>query len=117
MRALGLLFAIWASLLPQFISAQPKQELLDPIKWSASAERKSATEAEIVFTAKLDKGWHLYSQQLPEFGPVPTTFTYKDLGGSQLIGKVSEPKGKEELDPNFDMVVKYFDGKARFVQK
>jgi thiol:disulfide interchange protein len=117
MRALGFLFAIWASLLPQLISAQPKQELLDPIKWTASAVRKSATDAEIVFTAKLDKGWHLYSQQLPEFGPVPTTFTFKDLGGSQLSGKVSEPKGKEELDPNFDMVVKYFDGSPRFVQK
>jgi thiol:disulfide interchange protein len=114
LRFLGLLIA---SILPQLLFAQPKQGILDPIKWSASAVRKSATEAEIVFSAKLDKGWHLYSQQLPEDGPIPTTFTFTDLAGAKLKGKVSEPKGKEELDPNFGMVVKYFDGSPRFVQK
>jgi cytochrome c biogenesis protein CcdA/DsbC/DsbD-like thiol-disulfide interchange protein len=106
-----------ASLLPQLLLAQPQQGMFDPIKWSSTAERKSATEAELIFTAVLDKGWHLYSQQLPEDGPIPTTFTFKDLGGAALKGVVREPKGKEELDPNFGMVVKYFDGRPRFVQK
>lgn len=106
-----------ACLLPQMLLAQPKQGILDPIKWTASAERKNATEAEITFTAKLDKGWHLYSQQLPEDGPIPTTFTFVDLADAKLKGKVSEPKGKEEMDPNFGMVVKYFDGSPRFIQK
>lgn len=116
MRLLRLLGILLTTLLPQLLLAQ-QQGILDPVRWSASAERKSATEAEIIFTAKLDKGWHLYSQQLPEFGPVPTTFTFTDLAGATLKGGVSEPKGKEELDPNFDMVVRYFDGSPRFVQK
>lgn len=115
--AFNISFILAALFLPQLLSAQPQHGILNPIKWSASAERKNATEAEIVFTAKLDKGWHLYSQELPEFGPVPTNFTFTDLAGATLKGKVSEPKGKKEHDPNFDMVVKYFDGSPRFVQK
>jgi len=117
MKSLRFLGLLLASLLPHLLLAQPQQGILDPIKWSASAVRKSATEAEVVFSAKLDRGWHLYSQQLPEDGPIPTAFTFTDLAGAKLKGKVSEPKGKEELDPNFGMVVKYFDGSPRFVQK
>ena len=35
------------------------QEMLDPIKWTYKVNELSNTEAEFVFTAKLDAGWHL----------------------------------------------------------
>jgi len=117
MNLLRLIGLLMASLFPALILAQPQQGILEPIKWAFSAERKSATEAELYFTATLDKGWHLYSQDVPEFGPIPTSFSFTDLGGAKLKGKVSEPKAIEEMDPNFGMVVKYFDGSPRFVQK
>jgi hypothetical protein len=50
-------------------------------------------------------------------GPVPTTFSFKQLGTATLKGEVSEGKGKVEMDPNFDLELKYFEGKARFIQK
>ncbi len=117
MNVLRLLGLLMASLFPVLVLSQPQQGILEPINWAFSAERKSATEAELYFTATLDKGWHLYSQDVPEFGPIPTTFTFTELGGSKLKGKVAEPKAIEEMDPNFGMVVKYFDGNPRFVQK
>lgn len=92
-------------------------QIFDPIKWSFEAERTSATEAELIFTAAIEDTWHLYSQHLDEGGPVPTSFTFKELGTAKLKGEVSEEKGHTEMDPNFQMEVKYFDKKARFVQK
>ena len=92
-------------------------QILEPVKWSFSSKKTGDTEAEIIFTAKMDKGWHLYSQDIPSDGPVATTFVFEKSNKFQLIGKVSEPKPIVENDPNFDMVLKYFATKAVFKQK
>jgi thiol:disulfide interchange protein DsbD len=92
-------------------------QIFDPVKWAVSIENRTATTADLILTATIEKGWHLYSQHLDGDGPVPTTFSFKQLGTATLKGAVSEGKGKVELDPNFDMQLKYFEGTARFVQK
>ncbi len=92
-------------------------QIFDPVKWSFSSKKISETEAEIYFTAKIDKGWHLYSQHIPENGPIPTTFTIEKNKNYQLAGKILEPKPIVENDPNFDMVLKFFATKAVFTQK
>ncbi|MGB1316916.1 MAG: protein-disulfide reductase DsbD domain-containing protein, partial [Flavobacteriales bacterium] len=92
-------------------------QIFDPIDWSFKAERISETEAELTFTADIEGGWHLYSQVIDGDGPVPTSFTFKELGGAELVGKVSEGEGHSEMDENFGMILKYFEGKADFVQK
>ena len=90
---------------------------LDPAKWSYSVKEISPTEAELVFTAKIDDGWHLYSQYTDPAGPLPIVFEFAKSPDYELIGKVVEPKPHEERDPLFDCVVKSFSGTVVFRQK
>jgi len=92
-------------------------QILEPVKWSYKVNRINDTDAELVFTATVDKNWHVYSQDVPENGPRPTIFTFDKGQGFQLIGKVQEGKPLEEYDPNFEMKVKYYALKAVFKQK
>ncbi|MEI6124221.1 MAG: cytochrome c biogenesis protein CcdA [Bacteroidota bacterium] len=92
-------------------------QILTPINWTFSSNKTSDTEAVLLFTAKIDKGWHLYSQSVPTDGPVPTTFTIEKNKGVQLVGKIAEPKGITENDPVLNMVLKFFANKAVFTQK
>ena len=92
-------------------------QILKPVKWVYSYTITAPGEAQIQFTASIDKKWHLYSQTVPSDGPVPTTFNLEKSKDYQLIGKVVEPKPISEFDKNFDMVVKYFIKKAVFTQK
>ena len=73
--------------------------------------------AELQFVATIDRGWHLYSQHLPEGGPMPTEFKFEKLNGIQLIGTTTEPAAHEVFDEMFQMKVKYFDNSVTFVQK
>jgi thiol:disulfide interchange protein len=92
-------------------------QILEPVKWSFKVNRISDTDAELQFTATIDKNWHVYSQFVPEKGPRPTIFTFDKPQGFQLVGKVNEGKAIEEYDPNFEMNVKSFALKAVFTQK
>lgn len=92
-------------------------QILEPVKWSFKVERISDKEADLLFTATIDKNWHVYSQIVPPLGPRPTIFTIDKSPEFKLKGKVTEPKPIEEYDPNFEMKVKYFAMKAVFRQK
>ena len=91
-------------------------QLVDPVKWSYRVEQKGQ-EATLIFKATVDKGWHVYSQFIPDGGPIPTSFTFTPDNNYSLIGKVTEPKGEEIFDSNFDMKLKYFENTAEFKQK
>jgi thiol:disulfide interchange protein DsbD len=91
-------------------------QLVDPVKWSYRVEQKGQ-EATLIFKATVDKGWHVYSQFIPDGGPIPTTFTFTPDNNFTLAGKVTEPKGEEVFDSNFDMKLKYFENVAEFKQK
>lgn len=104
-------------LLLSIIPIQAFSQIKDPVKWSYKSIRINDTIAELQFTANIDKGWHLYSQAIPDGGPLPTEFKFEKITGAKLTGKVTEPKGHEEYDQMFEMKVKYFDGQAIFVQK
>ncbi|MFT6761303.1 MAG: hypothetical protein ACJATS_002500, partial [Psychroserpens sp.] len=65
-------------------------QIFDPVDWSFKAERISETEAELTFTASIESGWHLYAQEIDGDGPIPTSFTFQELGGAELVGEVSE---------------------------
>ena len=95
--------------------AQAQQ--LDPVKWTYSLKETSATEAELVFSAKLDPGWHLYSQYTDPNGPLAIEFTFVDSKDYKRVGKVAEPKPHEEMDEIFQCVVKSFSGNVAFRQK
>lgn len=105
------------TLLFAFISLNAiNAQILTPVKWNFTTKQISPAEAQLIFTATIDATWHLYSQDIPENGPVPTSFTFEKSSKYLLVGKVKEPKAIEEFDKNFDMVVKYFANKAVFTQ-
>jgi len=92
-------------------------QIVNPVKWSFSSSPVQNRETEIIFAAKIDKGWHLYSQYIDKGGPIPTSFNFDKSKDYQLVGKVIEPKAKSVFDDIFNMNVKYFDGKVVFKQK
>lgn len=93
-------------------------QILKPVKWSFSTEQVSATEYKLIFKAKIDDGWYLYSQDIAEDGPIPTTFTFENTGSAKLNGKPSESgeKTKEGIDEMFDVFIRKFGKSATFVQ-
>ncbi|QDO95494.1 thiol:disulfide interchange protein [Formosa sediminum] len=93
-------------------------QVLDPVKWSTSVEKLSDTEYNLITTAKIDSGWHLYSQTVPEGGPIATTFTYDNSEETfTLKGNTIEDVGHTIEDPVFEMEIKFFEGEAKFIQK
>ena len=93
-------------------------QVYDPVKWSTSVEQLSDNEFLLISTATIESGWHLYSQDVPEDGPLPTTFSYDDANGSiGIVGNTVEEKGHIVDDPVFEMRIKYFEHKTEFKQK
>jgi len=88
----------------------------DPVKWSTRVESVKKGQAILVMTAEIEKGWHLYSQFLPDGGPIKTTFTFTPSNGYSTDGAIAEDKAVEFYDKNFEMQLKYFSGKAEFRQ-
>ncbi len=85
-------------------------QILQPVKWSFSSEKLSEGEYMLIYEAKIDKGWTVYSQFTGDDGPIPTSITYESEGFEQ-IGKSEEFGSKKEgVDPIFDvMVTKFLD--------
>jgi thiol:disulfide interchange protein len=93
-------------------------QVYDPVKWNFKTIDNGNGEISLVLEAVIEEKWHIYSQTLPkDEGPIPTSFTFKPSKNYQLIGKTSEGKFKSEYDPNFEMVLNYFENKAIFTQK
>jgi thiol:disulfide interchange protein len=103
-----------------FLSQSSVAQILNPSSWSWKAEQTAKGEYKIIVTAKIDKGWHTYSQFLAEGGPVATALTFdKDNKDIQLIGKTTETSTKVHSghDPVFDMQLKYFENDLTLEQK
>tara|TARA_R100000951_G_scaffold109071_1_gene105805 strand:+ start:208 stop:630 length:423 start_codon:yes stop_codon:yes gene_type:complete len=86
----------------------------EEIKWNVNYNE---AKNEVVLTAQLANGWHIYSQFMDEnAGPIPTSF---EIEGEhiELIGNVIEPKPTEVYDENFGSDIAYFSDEAIFTQK
>jgi thiol:disulfide interchange protein len=92
-------------------------QVFSPVKWNFSSKKISDIEAEITLKATIDKGWHVYSQNIANDGPVPTSFNFEKNANYSLVGKVTEGKAIEEQDVNFGMLLKFFEHEAIFKQK
>ncbi|MBI3518769.1 MAG: sugar transporter [Bacteroidetes bacterium] len=93
------------------------QNALKPVTWHAVYVEKSATEGEIVFTATIEKKWHIYSQRPTDVGPIPTSFVITPNANFESVGKVEEKDAHEEYVAAFDAKVFVFSGEAVFKQK
>ena len=105
-------------LLLSFVVYALQAQIKDPVKFKTELTTLSDTEAEVVFTATIDKGWHVYSTDLGDGGPISATFNVDNKSGVELVGKL-KPVGKEvaTFDNLFEMKVRYFENTAKFVQK
>lgn len=101
-----------------FVTLAVQAQIHQPVKWKIKLEDSKTAEKEIVFTATSDKGWHLYDMNLPEGGPVSTTFTFETLKGAELIGQpVSSVKPTVVYDELFAMDLRWYPGTVSFTQK
>ena len=105
-------------LLLSFVGYALQAQIKDPVKFKTELNTLSDTEAEIVFTATIDNGWHVYSTELGDGGPISATFNVDKKSGLELAGKL-KPVGKEvaTFDKLFEMKVRYFENTAKFIQK
>ena len=105
-------------LLLSFVVYALQAQIKDPVKFKTELNTLSDTEAEIVFTATIDQGWHVYSTELGDGGPISATFNVDKKSGLELAGKL-KPVGKEvaTFDKLFEMKVRYFENTAKFIQK
>ena len=97
---------------------QVNAQIVEPIKWKTELKKGSGSHAEIIFSATIDAGWHLYSTDIPDGGPISTTITFDELQGATLVGKLM-PRGKmvTEYDSMFEMDLNFFTGSGQFVQE
>lgn len=97
-------------------TSNTETKILQPCRWTFTVEQSDNGQAMLVSTAKLDSGWHLYSQHIPGKGP-STEFTYDSLQTYKLIGETEEGEAIKKYDPNLEMEVLYFEREAVFKQK
>jgi thiol:disulfide interchange protein DsbD len=111
MRKLSLSFL---ALLALTLNAQ----IYDPVTWNFNYEKKGDREYELVFTAQIEAESHIYAMEVPDGGPIPTTFTFDTIAGFSLEGKTFEvTKPVEKFDEAFGFKIKTFSTTAEFRQK
>ena len=93
-------------------------QMMNPVHFSSQLKELKGGEAEIVFSATIDPGWHVYSTNLGDDGPISATFNPVKMEGVETVGKL-QPRGKElkQFDKLFDMELRFFEGSVSFVQK
>ena len=95
-----------------------RAQILDPVTFKTEVKQVSDDRVEVVFTGTIDAGWHVYSTELGDGGPISATFNVDKIQGAEPVGKL-KPVGKEisAYDKLFEMQVRYFEKTAQFVQE
>lgn len=110
---------IIAFIVTLFVTAIGWGQIFEPVKWSFETQKIGENEYELLFKAKIEEGWSVYSQDVEEGGPSPTVFSFTESDTYTLKGKVVEVETNRETkhDPVFDMEVTKFHKLAIFKQK
>ena len=114
MKRMRLLLSILTMMSALVLHAQ----MIDPVHFTSELKTGKGAEAEIVFHATIDNGWHVYSTDIGKDGPIEATFNIVKMDGAEPVGKL-EPRGNviRKMDKLFGMELKYFENEATFVQK
>jgi len=111
MKKTVILFAFVVTAL--FLNAQ----IVNPTKWVFDS-KQNGNEADLIFKAKIDRGWHLYDTYLPEGGPIATSFVFEDSTLFEIVGEIiKEPQPVISFDPTFQMNVGYFSDEETLTLK
>ncbi len=108
---------LFLSLFMMGLTLSAVAQIINPVRFTQNLKTNGTDQAEIVFEATIDKGWHLYSTELGQDGPTQASFNAVKMEGVELVGKL-KPVGKEvsEYDNMFGMTLRFFVDKAKFVQ-
>jgi thiol:disulfide interchange protein DsbD len=92
--------------------------MMDPVHFTTQLKELKNGEAELIFKATIDAGWHVYSTGLGNDGPISASFNKVKMDGAETVGKL-QARGNEikQFDKLFDMEVRYFEKAVTFVQK
>jgi len=111
MKKFGVLIAF------AFFSLTVSAQIKTPVKWAYAAKKLNDNEAILLIKATIEKGWHIYSQNIKPGGPIPTSLTLAKSTDYSPVGTTSEPKGISHFEKVFDMDVVYFENEVVFQQK
>ena len=92
-------------------------QIESPVKWSYAAKKISNNEAVVFLKATIQDGWHIYSQNVKDGGPIKTSFTFSPSKEYSLVGKPAEPTPVTKYEDAFKMNVSYFEKSVIFQQK
>ena len=100
------------------VALSVQAQLMEPVHFTSQLKELKGGEGEIVFTATIDPGWHVYSTGLGNDGPISASFNAVKMDGVETVGKL-QPRGKEikQYDKLFGMELRYFEKSVSFVQK
>ena len=109
-----LMITLWVALFALIAQGQ----MVDPVHFTSQLKMLKDGEAEIVFSATIDNGWHVYSTDMGNDGPISATFNVVKLEGAEKVGKL-KPRGNviKQYDKMFGMELRFFEKKAEFVQR
>lgn len=97
--------------------ANVNAQILKPVEWSSRVEKISDTEFNLVFEAKIEDEWHVYSQFTPEDGPLPMEIQFKNTKGFEVVGKAKESPYKKQFNDVFGVDEYYFEKAFTLKQK
>ena len=103
--------------LSMMIAAVSFSQIKNPVHWTFTSKKINETTFEVVISAKLDQGWHIYSQTTPDGGPAPTAISFSKNPLVTLDGTAKESgKLEQKHEKLFGVDVKQFSGKVDFIQ-
>jgi hypothetical protein len=89
----------------------------NPVKWTFDSKKTASGAYEIRLSATVAPPWHMYSQNTPKGGPIPTKIQFKANPLVTRLGIVlEEGQIKKVYDKNYEVDVIYFAGDAKFLQ-
>ncbi len=100
------------------VSIIAQAQILTPVKWTKSVKMTDDRNGVITFTATIDNGWHMYSNDSPADGPTPLSVKWKNTKGVKLVGGLTPSKAPTTIDDEaFMMKVRQWEGKVTLTQK
>jgi|SRR5690606_34672225 len=100
-----------------FTMAGAVAQIYNPVKWSVASKKLSDKEAVVFIKATIDNGWHIYGLNVPDGGPISTSFSFTPSQDFTLNGKVAAPAPQSKFEKDFDMTVPYYAKEVVFQQK
>src|SRR5687767_1382712 len=99
------------------LSVVTNAQIETPVRWAHGSKRINASEIMVLLRARIQPGWHIYSQNVKEGGPIKTSFTFRPSKTYKLAGKTIEPTPKTKYEEGLKMKVGYFEKEVVFQQK